>query len=450
MIWQKQAISVVLTLFLAACNATTAMHMPVVDVTGAPLVKAHEKLAPIAFEKAVVGLKRGTPVAHYPAAGNVSFNAHLCNYRYANNAVLEWGSGSSLLSGWRNELAEIFNQAMGDSGYNVVGDTTKLFKVDESRRSAKFLVAARIVDVRGNICEEHDWWEGRPMGRYAAEWYQDVEWTVFASLEQRVVGTFQTQGYARQDNATSQGVDTTFNNAFASAAEALAYKKDFYSLIASKGGHAKEIATPKGFSNISLPVVKLQTEPLQSNVDQSIRATVTIRNATGHGSGFVVSKDGYIITNQHVVGDAEEVSVVFSSGIEVAGQVLRSDAVRDVALIKIPLRNLSPLPIRVGSPLKRLDVVYAIGSPIYEKLKSTITRGIVSALRIDKDTKLKFIQSDVDIAGGNSGGPLLDEDGNVVGVSVAGIGMSHFSAGLNLFIPIDDALEYLNVTVANL
>ena len=82
-----------------------------------------------------------------------------------------------------------------------------------------------------------------------------------------------------------------------------------------------------------------------------------------------------------------------------------------------------------------------------ESLKSTVTKGIVSAIRTEENTGLKFLQSDVDIQGGNSGGPLLDNVGNIVGISVSGIGLGKLSAGLNFNIPIIDGLEWLNVKV---
>jgi len=443
----KNATILMLVLFVSACNATVAMDVPVVEATGSSPVEQHKKLPPIAFEKAIASLKRGTPIANYPAPSNVTFSVNMCNNSYPNNAVMEWGSGTSLLGGWSGELSEIFNEAMQNAGYVVVGDPKTLFKVGEKRQAARYLIAAKVTDLRGNLCEEHDWWDGHPMGRYAAEWYQNVEWSVFSNFEQRVVGTFSTQGYARQDTATSGGVRSTLSKAFAAAAEDLAYNKEFYDLLV--GETTQEVSVPKGFSNITIPNLKLRVRPLQSHIDQSVKSTVTVRSSGGHGSGFVISKDGYVVTNHHVVGGASEVSVIFSSGMEVMGQVLRSDAKRDVALIKVPLRNLAAFPLRTSPSLKALDVVYALGSPLLEYLKSTVTRGVVSAFRKDRRFKLPLIQSDVDISAGNSGGPLLDDKGNVVGISVSGYGGAITSAGLNMFIPIDSALEHLNITTAN-
>ena len=144
-----------------------------------------------------------------------------------------------------------------------------------------------------------------------------------------------------------------------------------------------------------------------------------------------------------MVGDGKRVNIVLSNGIEIEGAVLARNQVRDVALIKIPLRVPSYLPVRTQGPA-RLEKVFVIGTPIKPGLRSTVTSGVVSAIRIISRSGLTFIQSDAAISPGNSGGPLLDKNGNVIGISVASV--AHVSAqGLNLFIPIGDALDALNL-----
>ncbi|HEY9081427.1 S1C family serine protease [Magnetovibrio sp.] len=437
------------SLGLAGCNMTTSMAIPKVQAPEGGQLRPHQELAPITFEKAIAGLKRGRVIAHYPGVTNAKFDATLCNQTYSNDARLEWGSGSALLGGWTDELAEIFNETMSQSGLNVVGDPKELFEVTKSRQAAKYRVAARMVDIRGNVCEEHHWWDGRPLRKYAAEFYQKIEWSVYSNFERRVVANIATEGVGRQDRATPEGIMVAFNSAFVSATEALAADKSFLDLISRGGGGENRVhkGPDNAFSALVLSTARLSVEPFQNRVADAIESTVTVRAGSGHGSGFVVSGEGYILTNHHVVGDAGEVAVVFNTGVEVNGTVVRKDPVRDVALIQVPLRKLQSLPIRTRQPLKRLDVVYAIGSPIEERLKSTVTRGIVSAFRTEDTSALPLIQSDVDISAGNSGGPLLDQHGNVVGISVAGYSADSFSSGLNLFIPIDSALEFLNITV---
>ena len=176
-------------------------------------------------------------------------------------------------------------------------------------------------------------------------------------------------------------------------------------------------------------------------------ATVSVRSGVGLGSGFLISRAGLILTNQHVTGDAETVTVVFRNGIEVAGTVLRRHARRDVALIQVPITGGNPFPVDFEPPAIT-EEVYAIGNPFDEDLRSTVTRGVVSALRREAETGLRLIQADVDIQSGNSGGPLVDGSGNVVGISVAGLGTGDgTSIGVNLFIPIESAFALLNLRI---
>jgi serine protease Do len=138
--------------------------------------------------------------------------------------------------------------------------------------------------------------------------------------------------------------------------------------------------------------------------------------------------------------------VIFTNGLEVTGKVLRRDPAVDVALVQIPIRTRNVLPIRRELP-RRLEDVYAVGSPMDEQLQASFTKGVVSGLRIDRVTGIRDIQADVPISGGNSGGPLLDRFGNVVGIAVSGIEDAR-AQNINFFIPIQDALDAIRVDIA--
>jgi S1-C subfamily serine protease len=186
--------------------------------------------------------------------------------------------------------------------------------------------------------------------------------------------------------------------------------------------------------------------------DALVRATVVVAAGDGHGSGVFIAEDpaggGWVLTNAHVVGDAERVRVSGYDRRPQIGTVQRRHRVRDVALVHVP----GPVPgvaavrraaARVG------ETVLAVGAPLAETNRNTVTRGIVSKVTRQRLTGLSLIQSDVTIQHGNSGGPLGDSAGTVVGLAVAGL-MSPVdrSEGLNLFIPIGDALARLNVVLA--
>jgi len=169
---------------------------------------------------------------------------------------------------------------------------------------------------------------------------------------------------------------------------------------------------------------------------------VTIYAGDGHGSGFFISKKGYLLTNEHVVREANFVKVQLATGREILGDVIKVNSKRDVALIKVEESKVMALPIKNGE-LNIGNEVYAIGSPLAEDLKTSVSKGIISAYRVRDN--LKYIQSDVTILPGSSGGPLLDENGNVVGVSVSNIIFLGTPSGINFFIPIQDALFALNI-----
>ena len=176
------------------------------------------------------------------------------------------------------------------------------------------------------------------------------------------------------------------------------------------------------------------------SVPDAIGSVVAIFTGGGHGSGFLVSTDGYLVTNHHVVGDSKYVKVRWSDGFETLGEVIRTDKRRDVALVKTDPRGRSPLPLRTNAVQPGEDV-YAIGAPLDPQLQNTVTRGIASANRIVSG--FSYLQSDVTINGGNSGGPLIDKDGRVVAICVSALVNEEGRTGINLFIPVRDAMDFL-------
>jgi SpoVK/Ycf46/Vps4 family AAA+-type ATPase len=195
---------------------------------------------------------------------------------------------------------------------------------------------------------------------------------------------------------------------------------------------------------VRIPALPRSVTPLSEGTSALQAAVVTIKLESGHGSGFFISKDGYLLTNHHVVGDNKFVTIKLTTGRQMPGEVLRSHKGRDVALVKVNESALEALPLQLEAPDVAAEV-YAIGTPFRETLSTTISKGIVSAYRTEND--LKLMQSDVAIHGGNSGGPMVDRFGNVVAISVSGITASAEKLGtsLNFFIPIADALKFLAV-----
>lgn len=162
------------------------------------------------------------------------------------------------------------------------------------------------------------------------------------------------------------------------------------------------------------------------------------------GSGFIISQDGYILTNAHVVSDADEVLVKLSDKREFKAKIIGADKRTDVALIKIDANNLPKVTIGDPSMLKVGEWVAAIGSPF--GLENTMTAGIVSAKgrALPQENYVPFIQTDVAINPGNSGGPLFNLRGEVVGINSQIYSRSGGSMGLSFSIPIDVAIDISN------
>lgn len=432
---------VTLTLGLCACTSVRPLSIPPVDVSdeAAPATLFENSISTFALAKLVNDIDRGDEVLSFPDTGAYPGKSAYCNYRGA--ATYTYQGGREYLGNWSTELGEIFFEILTSRGYSVAGDPADLFTASTSIGSAEYLVGGRLTALKGNFCHKHHWWDGRPLQTYAGEIYVEIEWSVLNTLTKDVIFTSSTTGYAKQEEPITGGIFSTFALAFASAAEAFAAEEKIVSLASGKAIQAGSNSAERGI----LFSIASADNSLEFDLQAIRQFVVTIRIGQGHGSGFFVGTSGHVLTNSHVVGEAKRVQVITANGIEVEGAVIARDKARDIAVIKTPLSVRQPAPLRMQLP-DVADEVYAVGTPIREELELTITKGIVSAHRVDRASGLLFIQADVPVSPGNSGGPLLDRAGNVVGISAQkyhGGG----AEGLGLFIPLQDALLTLGIAV---
>ena len=168
------------------------------------------------------------------------------------------------------------------------------------------------------------------------------------------------------------------------------------------------------------------------------------REAQSLGSGFIISPDGYILTNNHVVADADEIIVRLSDRSEMKAKLVGTDPRSDVALLKIDGKNLPVLKLGKSQDLKAGQWVVAIGSPF--GFDHTVTQGIISAIgrSLPNESYVPFIQTDVPINPGNSGGPLFNLAGEVVGINSQIYTRSGGFMGVSFAIPIDVAMDVSN------
>lgn len=195
----------------------------------------------------------------------------------------------------------------------------------------------------------------------------------------------------------------------------------------------------------------------QRNIDSVVSVTCQIQStsmgqtytSSSAGSGFVFSENGYIVTNHHVVEGAASISVTFADGTQMSAELIGSDSTNDIALLKVQATGLQAVVIGSSNDLKVGERVVAIGNALGE-LNFSLTSGVVSG--IDRDittegTAMNMIQTDAAINSGNSGGPLFNAMGEVVGITSAKYSGNSSSGasieGIGFAIPIDDVLGML-------
>lgn len=400
---------------------------------GTPVQKAELKVArdvpqgadskPIQFRKVVVKMRRGEEI------GEMQVGV-LC----LPTQKVEWKGGRVNVGD--EEFTDVFREELQKFNYTVVGDPNALFE-DPSAWKAELIVAGVINKLQVNACY--------PMGGFG-NWkdskgstFVRVQWQIYGQLERKVVYETTTEGSYEATSSSSMGVEKALTNAFGVAVQNLLADAKFHKLVTEtraltssvegRPGTPLEVRLAKGVSG--LPAAR--------------DATMTVYAGAGHGSGFLISSDGHVITNEHVVKEAKFVKVRLANGREVLGDVLRTNTASDVALIKLREVNLPTTVLALGIPPEVGAEVYAIGSPRSDSLDVTVTKGIVSGYRDERGQKR--IQSDVQIHPGNSGGPLINKDGKVVGVAVAGLMQGGASQNLNFFLPIDDVVSGLNLVI---
>ena len=179
----------------------------------------------------------------------------------------------------------------------------------------------------------------------------------------------------------------------------------------------------------------------------------------GIGSGFIINEEGYILTNYHVVKGAQEISVTLSNDVTTTAQVVNYDENQDVAMIKITDESVKiPATVELGDSdaLQPGEEVIAIGTPLSTELSSTVTKGIISAtsrsVAVESGVTMNLIQTDAAINAGNSGGPLVNTKGEVVGINSSKIS-GEAVEGIGFSIPINDIkdkIESLSKPILNL
>ncbi|WP_352420818.1 trypsin-like peptidase domain-containing protein [Proteiniborus sp.] len=206
------------------------------------------------------------------------------------------------------------------------------------------------------------------------------------------------------------------------------------------------------------------TNPVAKVADEVLPSIVMIKNKVninrgfeiqqvdkGTGSGIIYRKDGYIITNQHVIDGATELVVTLHDGTEYKGRVLGQDTKTDLAVVKVEASNLPAAKFGNSDNLMVGELAVAIGNPAGEEFSGTVTAGIISALNRSLsigEKKMKLIQTDAAINPGNSGGALVNQNSEVIGINSVKLSSPEIE-GMGFAIPINDALPIINELMQN-
>jgi S1-C subfamily serine protease len=264
-----------------------------------------------------------------------------------------------------------------------------------------------------------------------------VDWQIYSRLKKQVVAHVSTSGTSKLDHPVPGGVQQLVILAFTDNVRQLAQNADFRAAMAAPKAFTAGFQMPGQQTPIPL-AGSLKAGPRK--IADATGSVVTILSGVGSGSGFLVSSDGYVLTDAHVVGDDKTVRVRWSDGLEGLATVERTSKKRDVAILKTNSRDRAPLALKRG-PVTPAQRVYVIGSPNGQAFEGTVSSGVISADRtIDG---LRYIQSDAAMSPGSSGGPLLDENGAVIGLSELHYFNQGQVASLNMFTPIGDAMDFL-------
>jgi S1-C subfamily serine protease len=317
------------------------------------------------------------------------------------------------------DLEVIVNNSLKDYGFNVPKEFgNNGFKID-----------AQIIGI--NINNDNAY------SKTITECKLNTKWTVTDIATNEVVKTETLESYNVEN---SKGIHNAFLSSFENSFLIfLSNSKELYEN--TKKSTEELIATSTGeVITIKKPILgnKLNLKELTSSV-----VTVTTGDNSGHGSGFFISEDGLIVTNYHVVKNSKKVNIILSNNLSFVGDVIRTDINNDLALVKISGNGFKPFLLSESEDNNQIGAeVYAIGTPNDKKLSQTVSKGIVSGNRLLDDKS--YIQTDVSVSPGNSGGPLIDKNGIVLGVITLKV-IDKGVEGLSFALPSSSIFTFLNL-----
>jgi serine protease Do len=348
----------------------------------------------------------------------------------------------NFLKNYGNFVATVAQQALKKNGYPLASQARTSAFDTEQTATPEFRLGGVLRELQMQVCNGVNVSEGWMRAR--------VDWALYSEKAKRVVLQRSTEGlfYSKEKipDLGSRALTVVIEN-FLAAPEVMAALKaevpaDVAQLAAPASAASGSAATGTATRALQLVGAAPAVGGAQKNQARLRAAVVTLETAKGTGSGFYIDRQGYLLTNFHVISGSKFVKVKLLNGDRMVAEVVKVSERDDVALLKSLPVEFEPLAVRPDS----LDVgeeVFAIGTPL-GVLDSTMTRGVLSADRVSQG--VHELQSDAAVTFGSSGGPLLDGDGRVIGITKGGM---RGEKGFNFFIPVLDALRVLDVAVVS-
>ena len=386
--------------------------------------------AVVAFDLLVADFKEGKEIGRYNKAnGDVE--------------LLKWEGAIKV---GEITFEERFNEIVINAGFRTnVSQNSQMFAgTQKESKLPRFIVGANLVDYRIDV--KYSDIVNYGSGSMVIITKMLIEWNVLDKAINKVVYTEKTEGLYR---FRSYSYNLRGNNLFAFEDALVKFLNNgkFVDLVKeAKDSRFK----PEKTALIEGEVVKINrpTIPQFENISELIKhanqSCVTIITDGGHGSGAIIDEEGYVLSAYHVVEGANRIQVKFSSGLLLDANIIADDKQNDMVLLDIIGSGYKSLPLAINAKSSPGDEVITIGTPADLSLGQSVAKGIISGRR--EIGNIEYIQTDMAVSPGNSGGPLLNFKGEIIGVIQSKI-ISEGVEGIGMAIPVEVAVKCLNLKI---
>jgi S1-C subfamily serine protease len=272
-------------------------------------------------------------------------------------------------------------------------------------------------------------------GNYCEAEYS-ITWQVYDKENRKVIYSAQSTGSSRIKGVSLEVALIAFKACFRNFLSDASYVRTLDEYLDVKSSRRAE--------DVNIRYYKTYTSQPRRIVEFAGRAVIAVKTEVGHGSGFVFNEDGYAITSYHVVQGVNTIDAIMHDGKIIQTKIITTQPDKDLAIIKLSGSGYDYLAFGDVSQAPVGSTVYAIGAPVVLELAQSVSRGVVSGYRDSE--KYTLVQTDATVNPGNSGGPLIDESGRVIGIVALKIPVEYGIEGLGFGISINDAIECFNLS----